>query len=37
MCSKGSVNCAEKLEKSDPDEIINEEALVTSDQVNDFE
>ena len=35
--SKGSVNCAEKVENSDPDEIINEEALVTSDQVNDFE
>ena len=35
--SKGSVNCAEKVENSDSDEIINEEALVTSDQVNDFE
>ena len=35
--SKGSVNCAEKVENSDPDKIINEEALVTSDQVNDFE
>ena len=35
--SKGSVNCSEKVQNSDPDEIINEEALVTSDQVNDFE
>ena len=35
--SKGSVNSAEKVENSDPDEIINEEASVTSDQVNDFE
>ena len=34
--SKGSVNCADKVENSDPDEIINDEALVASDQVNDF-
>ena len=35
--SKGSVNCAENVENSNHDEIINDEALVTSDQVNDFE